>query len=51
MAIVTRLEVHKLKEAIKAVDFEVSFYVQRIKEVDGGIVKRKKRSLIILYQM
>jgi uncharacterized membrane-anchored protein YitT (DUF2179 family) len=42
MAIVTRLEVHKLKEAITAVDPEAFFYVQRIKEVGGGIVKRKK---------
>ena len=41
---------HKIKEAITAVDPEVFFYVQRIKEVGGGIVKRKKRSLIILYQ-
>jgi len=42
--------VHKIKEAITAVDPEVFFYVQRIKEVGGGIVKRKKKSLIILYQ-
>ncbi|MFT5056101.1 MAG: uncharacterized membrane-anchored protein YitT (DUF2179 family) [Pseudoalteromonas distincta] len=42
MAIVTRLEVHKLKEAITDVDPEAFFYVQRIKEVGGGIVKRKK---------
>ena len=34
---------HKIKEAITAVDPEVFFYVQRIKEVGGGIVKRKKK--------
>ena len=42
MAIVTRLKVHKLKEEITALDPEAFFYVQRIKEVGVGIVKRKK---------
>lgn len=41
MTIATRLEVHRLKEAISAVDPKAFFYVQRIKEVTGGVVKRK----------
>ncbi len=39
MTIVTRLEVHRLKQAISAVDPTAFFYVQTIKEVKGGIVK------------
>lgn len=42
MTIVTRLEIHRLKEAISAKDPEAFFYVQRIKEVTGGIVKKVK---------
>ncbi|MFT5511989.1 MAG: uncharacterized membrane-anchored protein YitT (DUF2179 family) [Bacteroidia bacterium] len=41
MTIATRLEVHRLKETISAVDPKAFFYVQRIKEVTGGVVKRK----------
>jgi uncharacterized membrane-anchored protein YitT (DUF2179 family) len=42
MAVVTRLEVHRLKKAILEVDPNAFFYVQRIKEVGGGggIVKK-----------
>jgi uncharacterized membrane-anchored protein YitT (DUF2179 family) len=39
MTIVTRLEVHRLKQAIMEVDANAFFYVQTIKEVKGGIVK------------
>lgn len=39
MTIVTRLEIHRLKIAIKEIDPEAFFYVQRIKEVKGGIGK------------
>jgi uncharacterized membrane-anchored protein YitT (DUF2179 family) len=39
MTIVTRLEVHRLKQAISEVDPNAFFYVQTIKEVKGGIVK------------
>jgi len=41
MTIATRLEVHRLKESISEVDPKAFFYSQRIKEVTGGVVKRK----------
>jgi uncharacterized membrane-anchored protein YitT (DUF2179 family) len=41
MTIVTRLEIHRLKEAITEVDSNAFFYVQSIKEVKGGIIKKK----------
>jgi uncharacterized membrane-anchored protein YitT (DUF2179 family) len=41
MTIATRLEVHRLKESISEVDPKAFFYVQRIKEVTGGVVKKK----------
>lgn len=37
MTIVTRIEIHRIKEAIKKLDPKAFFYVQRIKEVKGGI--------------
>lgn len=43
MTIVTRLEIHRLKEAITELDPNAFFYVQRIKEVKGGIVKQVKK--------
>lgn len=42
MTIVTRLEVHRLKQAISNVDPYAFFYVQSIKEVKGGIVKQTR---------
>ena len=42
MAIVTRLEIHRLKQAIHEIDPEAFFFVQSIKEVTGGITKKKK---------
>jgi uncharacterized membrane-anchored protein YitT (DUF2179 family) len=42
MAIVTRLEVHRIKEAILNEDPTAFIYVQSIKEVRGGIVKQTK---------
>jgi len=39
MTIVSRLEIHRLKEAIVKIDPEAFFYVQRIKEVKGGVGK------------
>lgn len=39
MTIVTRLEIHRLKEAISLIDPNAFFFVQRIKEVKGGIGK------------
>jgi uncharacterized membrane-anchored protein YitT (DUF2179 family) len=42
MAIVTRLEIHRLKQAIHEIDPEAFFFVQSIKEVTGGVVKKKK---------
>lgn len=41
MTIATRLEVHRLKEAISLVDPKAFFYVHRIKEVTGGVVKKR----------
>ncbi|MBK8699197.1 MAG: YitT family protein [Saprospiraceae bacterium] len=40
MTIVTRLEIHRIKEAASAVDPTAFFYVQSIKEVKGGIIKQ-----------
>jgi uncharacterized membrane-anchored protein YitT (DUF2179 family) len=40
MTVVTRLEVHRMKEAIQQIDPKAFFYVQTIKEVKGGIIKR-----------
>lgn len=37
MTIVTRIEIHRIKQAIKDIDPNAFFYVQRIKEVKGGI--------------
>jgi uncharacterized membrane-anchored protein YitT (DUF2179 family) len=42
MTIVTRLEVHRLKQAISDVDPYAFFYVQSIKEVKGGLVKQTR---------
>ncbi|MBK9257861.1 MAG: YitT family protein [Saprospiraceae bacterium] len=42
MTIVTRLEVHRLKQAISEVDPMAFFFIQSIKEVKGGIVKQNK---------
>ncbi|WP_111668955.1 YitT family protein [Algoriphagus litoralis] len=46
MTVVTRLEVHRIKEAIQHIDPKAFFYVQTIKEVRGGVIKRvgKKHS-------
>lgn len=43
MTIVTRLEIHQLQQALTAVDPTAFFYVQRIKEVKGGVVKSIKK--------
>ncbi len=42
MTIVTRLEVHRLKKAIEDADPLAFFYVSSIKEVSGGVIKKKK---------
>ncbi len=39
MTIVTRLEIHYLQEAISKTDANAFFFIQRIKEVKGGVVK------------
>ncbi|SDA95836.1 Uncharacterized membrane-anchored protein YitT, contains DUF161 and DUF2179 domains [Algoriphagus alkaliphilus] len=46
MTVVTRLEVHRMKEVIQQIDPKAFFYVQTIKEVKGGVIKRvgKKHS-------
>jgi uncharacterized membrane-anchored protein YitT (DUF2179 family) len=43
MTIVTRLEIHRIKEAISAADPTAFFYVQSIKEVTGGIIKKSRK--------
>lgn len=40
MTIVTRLEIHRIKEATIKIDPHAFFFVQRIKEVKGGIGKQ-----------
>lgn len=42
MTIVTRLELHRIKQAISIADPMAFFYVQSIKEVTGGVVKKIK---------
>lgn len=42
MTVVTRLEIHRLQEAIHRIDPTAFIYVQSIKEVKGGLVKRTK---------
>lgn len=40
MTVVTRLEIHRIKQAVSKIDPNAFFYVQSIKEVKGGIVKQ-----------
>ena len=40
LTVVTRLEIHRIKNAIYEIDPNAFFYVQSIKEVKGGILKR-----------
>lgn len=40
LTVVTRLEIHRIKNAIYEIDPNAFFYVQSIKEVKGGIIKR-----------
>lgn len=42
MTIVTRLEIHRIKAATLAIDPNAFFFVQRIKEVKGGLGKHTK---------
>lgn len=42
MTVVTRLEVHRIRERILKIDPKAFMFVNSIKEVRGGIVKRKK---------
>jgi uncharacterized membrane-anchored protein YitT (DUF2179 family) len=41
LTVVTRLELHRIKNAIYEIDPNAFFYVQSIKEVKGGILKRR----------
>lgn len=41
VTVVTRLEVHKIKQAIAKADPQAFMYIQNIKEVNGGIISRK----------
>lgn len=43
MTIVTRLELHRIKNAVAEADPAAFLYVQSIKEVRGGIVKKTKK--------
>ena len=40
MTVVTRLEIHRIKQAVIKISPDSFFYVQSIKEVKGGIVKQ-----------
>lgn len=40
MTIVTRLEIHRIKQAVIELDPNAFFYVQSVKEVKGGIIKK-----------
>lgn len=42
MTIVTRIEIHRIKERIKEKDPKAFFFVQRIKEVKGGLGKHNE---------
>ncbi|MGB7842573.1 MAG: YitT family protein [Salinimicrobium sp.] len=46
MTIVTRLEIHRIKEAVLKIDPTAFFFVQRIKEVRGGIGKHTDQDKI-----
>ena len=46
MTIVTRLEIHRIKEATLEIDPTAFFFVQRIKEVKGGIGKHTAQDKI-----
>ena len=41
MTIVTRLEIHRMRLAILEADPNAFIFIQSIKEVTGGIIKRK----------
>jgi uncharacterized membrane-anchored protein YitT (DUF2179 family) len=43
MTIVTRIEVHRIKKEIQEIDPQAFFYVQRIKEVKGGIGRQTQK--------
>jgi uncharacterized membrane-anchored protein YitT (DUF2179 family) len=43
MTIVTRLEMHRIKQAISDADPTAFFYVHSIKEVTGGVIKKTKK--------
>ncbi|WP_291784686.1 YitT family protein [Cecembia sp.] len=40
MAVVTRLEIHRIREAVSSIDPKAFIYVQSIKEVRGGLVSK-----------
>ncbi len=40
MTVVTRLEIHRIKQEVFKIDPSAFFYVQSIKEVKGGIIKQ-----------
>jgi uncharacterized membrane-anchored protein YitT (DUF2179 family) len=44
MTIVTRLEIHRIKQSISKIDPNAFFYVQSIKEVKGGIGKQTSQT-------
>lgn len=43
VTVITRLEIHKLKMAISALDPKAFVYIQNIRELGGGIVKRIRK--------
>lgn len=43
MTVVTRLEIHRIKQAVLLLDSKAFFYVQNVREVGGGVVKKLKK--------
>jgi uncharacterized membrane-anchored protein YitT (DUF2179 family) len=43
MTVVTRLEIHRIKQTILDADPKAFFYVQNVREVGGGVVKKLKK--------
>ena len=41
MTVVTRLEIHRLKQEVSKIDPDAFFFVQSIKEVKGGVVNKQ----------
>ena len=45
VTVVTRLEIHRIKQAVSRIDPDAFFYVQSIKEVKGSFLKKHDKSI------